>query len=542
MPSFSAGNAFFTATVLRVDAIPRTLKMYEAGAVVVEYRDTTAATAATDSVTLDGFDFDLTQDYAEQIVASSVRFTLAGRTYVDRAGALVHSVNGSTGAAINGGSVNYALGTARVTGWPAGAANTVALQSLTTQTTSPNVNYITFRTPILPLRPQSLTIACTTEQGEQLSLTADADGVISHVKAEGVVDFEAGVVALSFGTETEVTGDNRPAIEAAAWYLPALEYTRDGKTYVRLPIWVVADTLRYSAVAYSYLPLSADILGLDPVRLPSDGRVPIFRVGDVVVVHDTAAAEFASPDAGDSLSVGRSRLASLRLVDSLGAAVPASMYSADLLAGTVTLNNTFALGLLTPPLYAEHRVEDMAVLTDVQINGLLRLNRPLTHNYTPASFISSALIAGDLQARVFGQFSQNSWGGVFSDSLIGSPASAQYNDALYPILTTNAGALAERWALIFISPTSYRVVGEHVGQIATGTINEVCAPLNPASNAPYFEIQPLGWGGGWAAGNALRLNTAAAHFPVWIARTVAAGQAEADDDRFSIQIRGDIDR
>jgi hypothetical protein len=40
----------------------------------------------------------------------------------------------------------------------------------------------------------------------------------------------------------------------------------------------------------------------------------------------------------------------------------------------------------------------------------------------------------------------------------------------------------------------------------------------------------------------MRFNTAAANYPLWVARTVAAGQPEADDDRFSIQIRGDIDR
>ena len=33
--------------------------------------------------------------------------------------------------------------------------------------------------------------------------------------------------------------------------------------------------------------LDADILGLDPVRLPSDGRVPVFKAGRVVVVPNT---------------------------------------------------------------------------------------------------------------------------------------------------------------------------------------------------------------------------------------------------------------
>lgn len=48
-----------------------------------------------------------------------------------------------------------------------------------------------------------------------------------------------------------------------------------------------ADSLRYNATAYSYLPLDASILGLDPVRLPQDGRVPIFRTGEFAVVGHT---------------------------------------------------------------------------------------------------------------------------------------------------------------------------------------------------------------------------------------------------------------
>ncbi|WP_410925238.1 hypothetical protein, partial [Pseudomonas aeruginosa] len=50
---------------------------------------------------------------------------------------------------------------------------------------------------------------------------------------------------------------------------------------------MAASSLRYSAVAYSYLPLDAALLGIDPVRLPSDGRVPIFRPGGFAVVGHT---------------------------------------------------------------------------------------------------------------------------------------------------------------------------------------------------------------------------------------------------------------
>jgi hypothetical protein len=57
------------------------------------------------------------------------------------------------------------------------------------------------------------------------------------------------------------------------------------------------------------------------------------------------------------------------------------------------------------------------------------------------------------------------------------------------------------------------VIGEHVGVIATGDINSVCSPLNPATGKPYFTIDPLGWGSGWAVGNILRINTVGAIYP-----------------------------
>jgi hypothetical protein len=158
------------------------------------------------------------------------------------------------------------------------------------------------------------------------------------------------------------------------------------------------------------------------------------------------------------------------------------------------------------------------------------------------SLVSSALVFGDLQARVYNKFSQVTWSNQWSDSLIGDETTAQYNDTVYPLVVQNRGATQERWACIFTGTTAFRVVGENTGQIATGNINTVLSPLNPATGTPYFTINPLGWGGGWAAGNVLRFNTAAANAPFWIVRTVLQGNSDYTSDGFKLQIRGDIDR
>ena len=135
----------------------------------------------------------------------------------------------------------------------------------------------------------------------------------------------------------------------------------------------------------------------------------------------------------------------------------------------------------------------------------------------------------------------HSWTGEWADSVVGDVALGTYNDTLAPIVVTNAGALTERWALIFTSTTQFRIVGEKVGQIGTGDINTETAPINPITGVPYFVLPALGWGAGWAAGNVLRVNTIGAELPVWVVRTVQQGPETVTDDAFTLLVRGDVD-
>ena len=76
-------------------------------------------------------------------------------------------------------------------------------------------------------------------------------------------------------------------------------------------------------------------------------------------------------------------------------------------------------------------------------------------------------------------FDQYTWDGItYSDTVEGAVATGTYNDALAPIAVTNAGALPERWVVQFTSATAFRVIGEHVGVVATtGTIPEIADPI-----------------------------------------------------------------
>lgn len=519
------------------------LKAYSTTTIAVKYRDTSGVNSDVKQVTASKLNFDLTQGYDEQILAGSVRFKAGADTFIDRNGTLYRNVNPNTGSGTASGIIQYATGLVEISSWTPNADNTLTLQSLTTTTDQPPVNHVSFRVPIVPVRPSSLTVVASPLTGGQITLTANSAGVMSASNAKGNINYETGFVDIYYFVKTEITLINRPEIEAEDWYDVIQEYTEAGKIYINVPVWIAPETIRYSCVVYSYLPLSADILGLDPVRLPSDGRVPFIRKGDVVVVHDTKTIEWPDPEPDATLDLERSRLSYAKLYDSAGTAVDMSMYSADLDAGTITLDADYELGTLILPLTAEHRIEDVAVATDVQINGIVQLNRPVTHNYVAGdALVSSALIIGDMQARPYNILSQQTWTNEWSDSIIGNPTTAQYNSVIYPFSSTNRGAIQERWALIFTSSTGFRIVGQNSGQIGEGSINTVCQPINPVSGTPYFEIQAEGWGAGWAPGNVLRFNTDAASYPIWCARTILQGESGADSDGFQIQIRCDVDR
>ena len=520
-----------------------TMPIDEKGHLTVKWRTSAAGNTANETFQVDEIKFDLTPGFAEDILQGSVRFVVGGLTYIDRLGSLYHSVNNANGSGTVAGTIAYQSGVVTLASWTPSGANSVTLQSLVTEMNVQPVDEVVFRVPIAPVRTGSVQIRAVPIEGNNgnpINVTADATGKISSPYMVGTIDYQSGVVRIRFGQK--VTVDT--SVQAQPWYNADAVFTENSVQKIIRPRPVYADSIRYNAVGYTYLPLSADILGMDPVRLPSDGRVPIFRKSDVVVVHHTESTPFpGTPFPGSVLNVGRVRVSYIKVYDAQNTALDPNMYNTDLDAGTVTLKSNYTLGALTLPLQAEHRIEDMAVVTDVQINGQLALNRPLTHTFPAnSSMVSSALIFGDLQARAFSKFSQESWTNVWSDSIIGNPTTAQYNDTLYPIVTTNKGALEEKWALIFTSNTAFRVVGKSVGQIATGDINTNLAPVNPATGVPYFTLQALGWGSGWAAGNVLRFNTAAANYPVWLARTVLQGPATALNDSFQLQVRGDIDR
>lgn len=536
--------SFYTPVISGLPFEDVNLKARGATTIIASYRDTSSDTTApiTKLVTADKLTVDLTNGFDEQILTGSARFKVGADTFLDRTGLLYRNVNPANNSGIQSGVIQYGTGIVEIDSWTPNADNTITLESLTTTTDLLPVNKISFRTPIMPIRPQSLTVVVGTIEYGQLTLTADEDGLIETSRAHGQVNWDNGFVTIYFYSKTKITEANRADIEANDWYDPLLEYDELDGRYINVPVWVDASSVRYNAVAYTYIPLDSEILGLSATRLPIDGRVPIFRVGGLGIVSSSKVQELPSAIAGTTYDLNDQRISWAELEDANGTKVAFDLYTVDYDYGRVTLGGDFVLGNLVAPLTVKYRYQDMGLIRDVQINGQLTFTKPLTHNYDAVdTIVGSALVIGDMQARYTRKFVQGSWSNTWADEPI-SGILANYNDSLYPLQVTNKGAIQERWALIFTDAQSFRCVGEYSGQIGTGTTNADYAPINPVTGVPYFIIKKEGWGAGWANGNVLRFNTVAANFPVWVIRTVKQSEPSVISDQFQIMLRGDIDR
>lgn len=171
--------------------------------------------------------------------------------------------------------------------------------------------------------------------------------------------------------------------------------------------------------------------------------------------------------------------------------------------------------------------------TDAQ----LELAAPLVNSYASGSYVYSLMPVGDLGSAMGISFSQQTWTRTFSDILIGNSIAANYDFVGHPLAMTNEGTETERWAIVFTSATDFKLIGERVGQIASGSTAAAFAPLNPITNQPYFTIAAAGWGTGWQAGNVLRFNTVGPRAPFWMARSIFPTPATPDDG-VQIQFRG----
>ena len=478
---------------------------------------------------------DLLPTYAERIVPGSVRFAIGQETYFDRRGELYYRLEPATGAAARIGSINYESGIATVEQAPAGA---VSLQALAGTVSANPVDTAVWRIPASPIRPASLQITATPLSGGQLNVRADNGGKITGGNVEGSIDYETGVARVRFGKWVVAAGN-----EGKYWYNPDA-VRPDGKIWQ--PAQVYADTILYNAVSYTYLPLDTSAIGIDAVRLPADGRVPIYRRGDMIVIGHRLSDDLGSAHtAGQTVQLSRGDLDSLCLRDAKNQAIEAKWYDYDLQAGTITWATPLDLSAYTMPITAHHAREEENRVIVADIDGTLQLQFPVGRAYPKEdTYVSSALIGGDLEVRHSPAWSQKLFDNVWSDDPRGDVITAKLNLKDYPLQLTDDGATTDRWAIVWRDGTQFDLYSEALGFVGRYDALQDLAPVNAATGKPYFVLPKGAFGinngaSPWATGNAIRINTWGTHLGVWILRAVQpSAQKQTETDGFSICLRG----
>lgn len=445
------------------------------------------------------------------LVTNGVAFQWAGQVHFSRDGSLFRGWAADTGIAAAAGSVS-SEGRINFTSVPAGGTNAITWSNAAHDMRGAlDIFGGIFRVPRAPLQPGSFQLQVGAELG-----TANSGGLITG-DFDGFVDFARGVI---YWTVADLGPGDAEGVP------------------------VRADELTYNAVYLQYIPLDETLLGLSTARLPVDGKVPIFRSGGQVIVHNTLTTALPNPLTKDlAYSLGRERIAAVVVRTVAGVRVPAALYTVDFDAGEITFPLASDLTGYDQPFTVHHRIEDELLCARADISGALDLVAGLTHNYpAETSFVSSKLRKGDLFSRVFNYLERTTWTGDWADDVGGDEPTASFNSIDFPIEVTNRGAITERWAVIFTGATQVRVVGQNVGQVLTNvSITEAIEAMNTQTGVPYFSIPALGWGGGWAVGNVLRFNTQAAGSPAWIARTVLQGPATLASDSATLAFRSDVD-
>lgn len=357
------------------------------------------------------------------------------------------------------------------------------------------------RTPAAPVKPESFTVYAG--NGEIVGRSNAAGEITGGIT--GKIDYETGFY----------------------------EIKRDEGFY--------PEDLRYNAVTQDNLPLDSSIIGIDAVRLPADGRVPVFRKGDMIVISNRLKQDLGSAfTAAQKIMLNRQNIDRLCLVDSKGKHVLAEKYTADLKAGSITFAEPLDLSQYTLPLTAVCAWEEENRVTGVDISGRLKLQFAIGRNYPKEhTFVSSALIGGDLLVRATEPFSQQAWDNVWSDAQRGEPILARANVKDYPIKLAGNGAITERWLIKFITATQFELYGERLGLVAQSDTLTDLAPTNPATGKPYFTLKAAAFGGGWSVQNCIRFNTYGTPLPVWILRSVQPSPDKQNGrDGFTACLRG----
>lgn len=516
-----------------------------ASSVLARYRvGASAPMARTQTLDVPEIVLDLCPYTSESIVPGSVQFRWMGQIYSDFEG-VIYRDRTDLAPGFASGRVDYAAGIAKMTDWIVGGTGPSDFQllSLWTQKGQWSTASLFFSTDMAPLRPGpgGFVLSVVDLKGDTLTANIDAQGNITGAHMNGKVEFSRGGVELQFGDF--VLDASLSAADKAEWWYSAADVgaVQAGKIWRPWP--VDPTTLRYSAVSFIYLPVDVTLMGLDPAALPADGRVAYARPGDTCVVGVLHGGTEFAPAVGQTYDLGHERLSFIQVIDAATGAEILTGFTTDLDAGTVTFTD---LAGYPAALKVLGRTEVYRQIAEVRVDGKVRLTQPVGYAFPVGAVFSTALRFGDRFARVSRVYDQASWNGTtWYDGVDPSKGEAlgTFSHGQHPVVVANRGAITERWALrLRTDGQTFDLIGQHLGQIASGNINSDFSPVHVAAGAPYMTVPAAGWGGLWVGGNVVFIDTIGAEAAIDCVRcTQPSSPAGMDDSAWIVQ-RGDVAR
>ncbi|MDO6466815.1 hypothetical protein Q4498_01715 [Neptunomonas phycophila] len=465
-------------------------------------------------------------------------FTFAGNNYLVRGGIVYKDWNANTQTGTAVGSWDEASKTATITTYANAqyfglTAPPIFIDNFFDEPIT--VEEITFRTSLTNINPTSLQL-----RGTLYDVTTS---VVDGVTVENI-DHDS---SLSFTAQANAdTG----AIEGSSSVSGFLD-SGTGTVTIRATGTKFLDpsSIRYDAVSESRLPMDNELMGINPVRLPASGRVPVInRGGTLVIFHEQSQS--ITPTAGATVDCGRDDVALIEVLDANGFRLDYNQFTLDRAAGTITFEDPLILqtvqgDALTPPYELVDRIENMRVANDVDITGRVTVAIPPDRAFPAGSQVADAIVFGDTFARVYNEFHQETWNSgapVWSDERIGDDTTAKYDFINSPIEISNLGSVTERWAIRSINSSTIQVIGEKFGVVLDNHSTSVdgdISPINPATGTPFFTMRTAGRGAGWVQNNVIRFNTEGAQGQQWLIRSVQPGAATEVKDSIEIETRGD---
>lgn len=456
-------------------------------------------------ITVGGY---LASENITELTDKSLYFKFNNKYIFNESGNLYYKSSFNTNTKIALGTIDNETKAFTLTTYTAGEffSNAQLIASLTKNVVPQQINLFSYITANYPIKSASLTLHYKIINEDGISVykqvTANSEGVISGTNISGAVNYNTGLITVTYSNDD----------------------------------CLLAESVYLDYITVDNLTISQEIIGIDSIRLPTNGQVPIIRDGELILIHNEVTTELTDIVENTPFQLPAVRLESCYVIDNDSAVIDTQLYSVNKVSGTVTVLNLTGLSL---PLSAVHRITDLSFVTDAQINGQLALNKPITHDYPVGAYISSCLYLGNRQAVIYDVWAESTWVNDWSEVLHGTEPLFDFDNTHFPITTTNEGAEDDHVACIFTNSTEYKVISRNRGQIASGNTSTDNEILNPAGGV-FLSIPHLGWGNGWSTGNVLRIIIHAAHIPLWIARTVMPSDISETTHAICCELRGNV--